>query len=189
MQMAYRDHLLPAIEQRVGNAHVQRWVGNAVLARDNHQHALARFKARQKPLALFFGFAREFLHREAARQHRLRAFLGRKAQIGTHTQKSRGQRLLTKVHVHQRADKPNTASPEVERIGNQAWRHLHVWTGIVMAHLALDVANGVHRGHEHIIDARVHQLRHVAVYQLHRITRLALRIFLRALHRVVVGCI
>ena len=79
MQMAYRDHLLPAVEQRVGNAHVQRSVGNAVLARDNRRRALARFKARQKPLALFFGFAREFLHREAARQHRLRAFLGRRS--------------------------------------------------------------------------------------------------------------
>ena len=184
VQMAYRDHFLPAIEQRIGNAHVECWVGNAVLACDNHQHALTGCKACQQLLALFLGFARELLHGEPAREHGLRAFLRREAQTGTHAQKSRCKRLLAKVHIHERAYERDATPFEIERIGHQARRHLHIRAGVVVAHLAFDMANSVHRRHEHVIDARIHQLRHVPIHQLHRVARFTLGVFLRAAHRV-----
>ena len=184
VQVRHRDYLLPAVDQRVGDVHVQRGIGRVVLPRDQHQHALARRERAQQLLAQRLGLARELLHREPAGHHGSRAFLGRVPQLRAHAQQRLGQRLLPEVHVHKRAHKRDAALLQPQRPRHHARRHLHVRARVVVRHLRAHVPDGVHRRLEDVVHAPPRQLLHVPVHQLHGVAHLALRLLLREPHRV-----
>ena len=187
VQVADRDHFLPAVEQQVGNAHVQRRVHDAVIARDDDDDALAGFQAGQQLVAQLFGFAREFRDREPAGQHRARRFLRRAAQLRAHLQHHLGHGALPEIQVHLGIQQRDAVAFVVELLRHDGWNRLHVRARVVVRHRGFQVANGVHAGHEHVVDTRVKQLRHVPVHQLDRVARLTLRAGLRQAHRFFVG--
>ena len=134
VQVADRDHFLPAVEQQVGNAHVQRRVHDAVIARDDDDDALAGFQAGQQLVAQLLGFARELGDRKPAGQHGARRFLRRAAQLRAHLQHHLGHGALPKIQVHLGIQQRDAVAFVVEFLRHDGRNRLHVRARVVVRH-------------------------------------------------------
>ena len=102
VQMAHRDDLLPAVQQQVGDAHVQRRINDAVVARDDDDDALSGLQAGKQLIAQLLGLAREFGDGEPAGEHRAGGFLRRAPELRAHFQHDLGHGALPEIEVHLR---------------------------------------------------------------------------------------
>ena len=189
MQVTYGDNFPASIEQHVGYTHVQRRVHDAVVARDQHDNALSWFQTGQQLVAQLLGFARELRDGEPAGQHGARRFLRRAAKLRSDLQHDLRHGTLSEIKVHQGIQQRDAVAFVVQFGRHDGRDGLHIRARVVVRHRRLQMANGVHAGHEHVVDVHIKQLRHVTVHQLHGVACLALCACLRKAYRLLIGCV
>ena len=81
MQLRKADDLLPVVKKNLRDAHVEGAIGNAVVARDDDQHALVGRKALQELVSQALHLLAKFRDGKAARHHGHGGFLRRVAQL------------------------------------------------------------------------------------------------------------
>ena len=173
-QVGQGDDLMPALQQQPGNTHVEHRIGKAVVPGNEYQHLVVRSEGRQQFLPLL-------LHRRGMPPHRFgpgqqggQAARLWYSQLLPDAQHGGGHCLLSKVQVEHRAEQGDSPPLQIQGIGRQPGRGLHIDTAIIVLYMGGLVLHGVDRGHEDIVHALFRQPCHVAVEQLHRVTGLRL---------------
>ena len=101
VQVPERDDLLSTVQQNLGDSHVEGTIGDTVVARDEHEHALPRRERTQELVAQRLGLLTKGRDGKAARHHGHGRLLARMAQPLAQPQQRLRHGLLAKIHVEQ----------------------------------------------------------------------------------------
>ena len=172
--MGQGDDLMPALQQQPGDSHVEHRVGKAVVPGNEHQHLIVRPKGRQQFPPLFLHCRGMPPHRFGPGQQGGQAARLWYSQLLPDAQHGGGHSLLPEVQVEHRAEQSDPPPLQIQSVGRQPGRGLHIDAAIIVLHMGGLVLHGMDRGHEDIVHALFRQPCHVAVEQLHRVTGLRL---------------
>ena len=187
MELRKADDLLSVVEKDVGDAHVEGAVGNAVVARDEDEHALVGRKAPQQLVSQALHLLAELRDGKSARHHGHGGLLGRMAEPLAQAQHRARHGLLAKVHVEHGAKQLDATLLKPEVVGDQARRRLHVDAGVVVRNVGGGMPDGVDARHEDVVDLLGRQPRHVAIDELHGVAGLATGVLLGKRHDLLRG--